>query len=201
MKNKNNLVIGAIFSIIAGGLAGCSSRNVKEEFQRKIVLDNALSGEKLPQWTRDGKVSWEDGKEHFIRAQYTIRGDQRVNACYDLAKMELKENLITEISSEIKGEINAATEGVAESADPGFNKSFRQSMDATIRGLRIKEQLFERYVINDTERVDCFVLAMIPHGEYQNLKNNILTKMASTSPEIAEALKKRQVKFFASENE
>lgn len=196
MNSRNIAIRSSVAAMFMLMSVACGSKSIKDNHEKKIVLDNTLGGEALPPWTRDGKVGWVEGKEHFLKAQYSIRGDQRVNACYDLAKMELKENLITEISSDIKGEINLAVEGISEASGAVLTKSFLQSMDANVRGLTIKEQLFERYVLSDAERVDCFVMGMITQSEYQNLKNNILQKMEQSSPAIAEALKKRQVKFF-----
>jgi hypothetical protein len=197
MKNSSKIFkVAVMIGYLMMGAIACSSKGLKEELRKKVVIDNAMGGEKMPDWTRDGKVSWEDGKNRVYKGVFTVRGDQRVSGCYDLAKMEIKENLISEISSEIKGEINLASEGINEAMDPMINKSFHQQMEASIRGLNIQEQLFERYIIEDTERIDCFVMGSIAQTDYRALKNNIIQKLSKNSAEVANAMKTKQVNFF-----
>lgn len=184
-----------ICCLVLIGISGCST-NSKIAEKRRQVIDNTYHGENLPEWTRDGKSSWDDGKNVVFKAEHTIRGDQRVNACFDLAKMDLKENVVTEISANIKGEINLASEGISEASETALTKSFTQQIEVNISGLKHKEQLFERYLNGDTERVDCFVMATMTHHDYEMLKTNVLQKAARSNSELAEILRKRQSEFF-----
>jgi hypothetical protein len=182
-------------------LAACSTTSkVAEEkaaARRRVVIDNTYHGPTLPEWTRDGKSSWDDGKVLYFKAEHTVRGDQRIDACFDLAKMNLKENLVTEISATIKGEINLASEGISEASETALTKSFTQQIEANITGLKHSEQLFERYLNGDTERIDCFVMSKMTHDDYSMLKTHVLQKAAKSNSELAEILRKRQAQFFS----
>lgn len=192
MKTLINLVL--LFGAL--GLFSCS---ISPKVQQREILENSLRGESMPKWVAEAKVAWEEDSNHYFKSSYTVAGNQRINGCYDLAKLELKENLLSELSQDVKGELNLANEGISEGLDPLITKSVRTSIDGTIRGLKTQEQIFERYKISDIERVDCYVKSSMTKSDYQLLKNSVLKQMASVNAEVAEAVRKRQKDFFKSD--
>jgi hypothetical protein len=177
-------------------LAACASGPKGSKQPGRVVLDNSAHGGVLPEWVNSGSVGWEQGDSIFLKSIYTVGGNQRVNGCYDLAKLEMKESLLSELSQDIKGELNLASEGISEGLDPLVTKSIRTNIEGTIKGLRVREQLFERYVVADVERVECFVQAAMSKVDYNKLKNSVLKQMSSVSDDVAAALRKRQKSFF-----
>jgi|GEM_PF-3328404 len=182
--------------ILTLGCLGCTSRQLVNEQPGRIILDNSLRGEELPEWTRSTKTSWEENGELVSRTSYTVRGNQKVNGCFDLAKLESKEQLLSQLKEEVSGEINLASEGVSEDFDPLITKSLRTSMAGKIQGLRIKEQAFERYMVNSIERIDCFVLSSMKSSDYSNLKSSILQNLVFVDDKVKQAVRERQKKFF-----
>lgn len=188
--------MNCVYVVILGFVAGCSSGPKVDGVAGRFVLDNSNRGDDLPDWTKSTRVGWEDNGMYYVRAEHTVKGNQRVNACYDLAKLDLKEGLLSEISSSIKGEINLASEGTAEELDPMLTKSLMTEIKGNIKGLRVQEQAFERYIVNDVERVDCFVLASMKASDYRQLRSTALQQALSASAEAAKAMRDRQVRFF-----
>lgn len=180
------------------GLTGCSSAGILTDrsVPKRVVIDNTYHGPELPGWTRDGKVGWEDKGVVYFKAQHTVRGDQRINSCFDLAKMDLKESLMTEISTAIKGEVNFAAEGISEASEAAITKSFSQQLEAEISGLKQSEQFFERYLTGDVERVDCYVMALMSKSDYDKLKSRILQRAARSDAQLAQLLRRKQRAFF-----
>ena len=194
MKQRKQVNLTRLISLLF--LGGCTSLS---QGVQKTVLDNSVQGKSLPNWTRETKVSWSDQELIYFRSTYAVRGDQRVNGCYDLAKLNVKENLLSEMNNEIRGELNLADSGIAENTDPMITKAIQSSIEGKVRGLRITEEAYERYIVNHTERIDCFVLAEMTKGDYQKLKISVLTKLSSVSEDVSRALQKRQAEFFGSE--
>jgi hypothetical protein len=186
-----NLIQTALLVILLG--AGCAQ---SAKTPNRLVLENSMHGEDLPKWVMQSKVGWIESDRQLFKASYTVQGNQRVNGCYDLAKIELKENLLSELSQDVKGEINLANEGIAENLSPLITKSIRTSIDGNIKGLKTEELVYERYVISDIERIDCYVKSSMSKSDYQQLKISVLKQMSSVSAEVAEALRRRQKDFF-----
>jgi hypothetical protein len=169
--------------------------------QGRVVLENSLKGEDMPNWVSDTKTNWEQDNNLYFKSSYTIAGNQRVNGCWDLAKLDMKESLLSELSQDIKGEINLANEGISEGLDPLITKSIRTNIEGQVRGLKTQEQLFERYTVNHVERIDCFVMGSMTKADYALLKNSVLKNLSSVSAEVAEAVRKRQKDFFTEKKE
>ncbi len=187
MKKKRSLKKILLASIL---ITGCSSLQTERK-----VLDSNANGR--PNWATGTTMSWLDGDLVHLRSQYTIRGDQRINSCYDFAKVDLKESLLTSLKDDITGELNLAGEGLSEGADPLISKSFRSEFKGRLQGLAISDQYFERYVIADVERIDCFVLSKMKNSDYQRLKSQLLSNLIQVSEEVARAVRNRQKEFFA----
>jgi hypothetical protein len=142
------------------------------------------------------KLGGEKEESLLLKGTQTVRGDQRVNACYDFAKMDAKENLISEIQATIRGEINQVSEGTTEIDQIALNKMLQQTVEGSIRGLRLTETAFERYEIKSVERIDCFVLMTLKKSDYQKMKNTLASQVKALSPELSNALLNRSVNFF-----
>lgn len=108
----------------------------------------------------------------------------------------MKETLLSEIKEDVVGETLLANEGISENADPLITKSIRTSIAGNIKGLRVNETAFERYVTNDIERLDCFVLGSMTKSEYARLKQMVTNNLVSVSSEVAKAVQQRQADFF-----
>lgn len=195
-NKKQRLIQGIVFLGCILGITACGSRPFSSSKQGRLVLDNSARGGELPAWVSSGQVGWEQGDSMYFKSTYTVGSGQRVNGCYDLAKLDLKESLLSELSQDIKGELNLGSEGISEGLDPLVTKSIRTNIEGTVRGLKVREQYFERYVVSDVERVDCYVQALMTKTDYNKLKNSVLKQMASVSDDVAAAMRKRQHNFF-----
>ena len=178
---------------------GCATNSVSPK--TRVVLDNSNRGGSLPEWATSSKVSWDEGNLFMFKASFTVNGNQRVNGCYDLARFEVKEKLLSEIKEDIKGEINLASEGISDGVDPLLTKSMSSTINGNIKALRFQDEAFERYLVNDVERVDCFVKARLEKSEYLKLRQAVLNNLISVSPGVADAIRKKQKKFFDESDE
>ncbi len=176
-------------------LAGCSTMTNQAAKQR-TVIDNSMRGAQLPAWVYGAESAWEEGDRYNFRSNYTINANQRINGCYDLAKLELTESLLSELRQDILGEVSLANEGISESMDPLITKSIRKAIVGNVKGLRIKSQVYERYLVNDVERVDCFVRGEMSRSDYTSLRQSVSRDVASVSDEVGMVVRKRQADFF-----
>ncbi len=201
MKNTNKYVLTGLASIL---MAACSSNSTKEgtglNGTSRVLLDNSMKGKEMPDWTQTTKVSWQDGDAYIFKGVYTVRGDQRVNGCYDLSTMEIQQRILSDIENSLRIEMNLANEGISENTDAMITKSIQSNMAGKIRGLRITDHAFERYRVLNNERVDCFVLGQMKSTDYQTLRSSVLSQMTSASPEVAAIVRKRQADFFKDKN-
>jgi len=163
----------------------------------KRILDQSY--EDKPDWIKKTDVTWTEGSFIYYKNTFTVRGDQRVNACYELARLGLYESLISEIGSEIKAENNLASEGTLESESDLINKSVSENLSGYLKGVKVKSKAFERYVVKDNERVDCHLLTEISKSDYEKMKNRIGQEILSVSAEVTQALREKQKRFFSSE--
>ncbi len=185
--------------MIAAGLvfSGCTSNQLKNNQEiRKLVIENSQAGDTLPDWVHSAKVSWDDQDTYYLKSMHSIRGDQRVNGCFDLAKLGAKENLSNEILSTVKGEVVTATTGLSEEENEALTRSVITNYSNNIRGLRVNEQAYERYLINDTERIDCYILFSVKKTDFKRMKNAIYEQAKTATEEI---LKNRQKSFLTTE--
>ena len=104
------ILIGVVALILA-----CSTSGPK-----KVVLDS--EGDK-PAWAEGTRVIWEKEDKVFLKSKYTIKGSERPNACFALAKMDSKEALISEVQNEVKGLVTETTQSISENAEILLSKS------------------------------------------------------------------------------
>lgn len=163
---------------------------------KRVVLDT--SGDK-PAWTESSKLIWEKDGFVMLKASYTVRGNERPNGCIDLAKLDAKENLISEIKNEVKGSIQNAQESISEDAEIVLGKVRSSEFEGSISGLRFDESYWERYQISDADqKVQCHVLAKMKKDDYLSTKLSIVNKVAAVDPRLKEAITQKQIDFFSS---
>lgn len=177
--------------LLIGMQVGCMSTTGKRE-----IVEIGGQADK-PKWVDSTKLAWNEGDEVFFRTQYTIKGDERVNGCYQLAKLEVKETLLREMAEEIRGQIDNAQQSISENAEIILNQSRSGEFSGRVTGLRHLEQYHERFKVGGSERIDCFVLSVIKKSEYEAIRKVIVFKMAEVDPGLKAAMNKRQIDFFS----
>lgn len=181
--------------ILSLAFYGCSTSSKVQD--HKIVLERSSGKNEMPEWTTAAKQSWKKKDLLYIKGQYTVRGNQRVSACYDLAKSEAKENLITEMTSNFRNEINGYTQGLNEEENQELNKMFISEVNGKVVGLRLGETAYERSLINNVERINCYVLFEISESSYNETLRNSKKGISAVNKEIIEKLKDRGVDFMS----
>lgn len=193
MKPKiNNLV-----SLMMLFLSSCSSLKIPE----RVFLDSSLRKDSPPDWVNDSKVAWEKNERVFLKSSFTARGNERVGGCFDLARLDAKEKLLSEIKNEVKGSLDNAQQSISENAEAVLGKVRTASFEGNVRGLRFSEEYFERYLIGENERLNCHVLAEITLSDYNHLKQEVLNQLVQVDPKVREAITEKQINFFAPKTE
>ena len=142
-----------IFSLVFTFITACSSTGPK-----KVVLDQ--SSKKKPSWAESSKLSWKKKNHIFFKSAHTIRADERANGCIDLAKLDTKENLISEVKDEIKGSIDNAQQSISVDAEVVLGKVRSSGFEGAISGLRFTESYWEKYELSNGEasyHLLCFI--------------------------------------------
>ena len=184
-----------MLSLISVCLTACSSTGPK-----KLILDQ--SSKKKPSWADSSKLSWKKKKHVFFKATHTVRADERANGCIDLAKLDTKENLISEVKNEIKGSIDNAQQSINVDAEVILGKVRSTTFDGAISGLRFTESYWEKYeLVNGETATTCYVLSQIEEKDYIKMKKNVLRRVIAVEPRIKEAINKKQINFFSGESE
>ena len=166
----------------------------------KRVLDS--SSPRRPEWIDSSELTWRDDGKVFFKGNYVVRGNVRANACIDLAKLNVKENLITEIQEEIKGVLDTAQDSIREDAEIVFSKSQTSKYRGQIRGLRFTRRYWEKYASRDNKvKISCHVLGQINKKQYLKTKRNIVNKITNANKELKEAVIKKQIDFFKQNEE
>ncbi|MBC7690963.1 MAG: hypothetical protein H7222_04290 [Methylotenera sp.] len=172
---------------------GCASIPKGE---RRVFLDSSTHENAPPDWVKSTRITWEsEGKIH-LRSLHSVRGDERVNGCFDLARLDSKETLLSEIADDVKGTLDNAQTSISESAQTVLGKARTSEYKGKLTGIRVMEQYFERYKIADSERVDCYVLTQVAPGDYDRIKRSILEQVTLADPRIKEAITKKHIDFF-----
>jgi hypothetical protein len=193
MKNQN-LRLLPFLSLLA--LVGCSTGAVRPDKLEKQVIDNG-SGGSPPAWVQDTKVSWiGDGNVHKFKAFHSIKGDERLNACFELARLDAQEQITSEIWADFKATVSHSTNGISESMEDIFVQSRNLETKSNIRGLRFTEAYHQRYLVNGTERVDCFVLGELTDGDYRQMRAHLLSPVVEANPELRKAIEDKHKEMF-----
>jgi hypothetical protein len=175
------------------GIAGCSSMVTNE---RRQFVDSTTHSDAAPDWVKTTKVAWEQNGKMLLRSSYTVNGTDRLNGCFDLARMDSKEALLSEIANDVKGSLDNAQQSISENAELVLGKVRSGEFSGRITGLRFTEQYFERYRIGEVERVDCHVLGEIKDSDYNQIKRSVVQGIAAVDPRLKEAISRKQIEFF-----
>lgn len=181
---------------LTASIFGCAHNPSQLE---KKVVDNAELDSVAPDWAKSSKISWYKDGYVFFKSRYTVRGDQRLNGCYQLAKLDTKQALLTEMSEDIKGALDVAEENLNEESELVFQQVRSSSFGGQVSGLRFLEQYHERYLVDDQQRVECFVLARMSISDYKETKRKVVHKIASSDPQLKQMIRQKGVKFFESQ--
>lgn len=174
-------------------LAGCSTTQWSE---RRVFLDSTLHKDSAPDWVTSTRVREEKGGVIHLRALHGVRGNERVNGCFDLARLDAREVILSEIAADIKGRLDEAQQSLSESAELVLGKSRSEKFEGKMNGMKFTDEYFERYRIAEQERIDCYVLAELSVSDYQSLKRSILDQVTAADPRIKEAILAQQIHFF-----
>lgn len=192
MKKQLTTLLISSFTLIL--MTACSSTGPK-----KNILDQSSS--KKPSWAESSKISWKKKNHIFFKATHTVRADERANGCLDLAKLDTKENLISEVKNEIKGSIDNAQQSISVDAEVVLGKVRSSGFEGAISGLRFTESYWEKYELSNGEAATtCHVLSQIEEKDYIKMKKNVLRKVIAVEPRIKDAIKKKQINFFNERN-
>lgn len=174
-------------------LTGCST----PAELKKIVLDESPGS--APAWVTDSKTAWEADGILNVRATQQIRGNERLSGCYDLARLNAKTLIVTEIQEEIRGLLTTHEASISENAEIVLSKSRSAEFNARAQGVRSVGEHFVRYRIGEEERIDCHVLSNISKDDYNRLKRAILYKVEEADPKLKEQIRQKHIDFFKAE--
>lgn len=167
---------------------------------QRVFVDSSSHRDSPPEWVQSSRMNWERDGKLFFKNQHSVRGDERINGCFDLAMLDSKEALLSTMSDEIRGSLDDAQQSISENAERVLGKTRSSEFKGKLSGLRFVEQYFERYRIADTERVDCHVLAEIEKGDYQRAKASVISGVVEADPRLKDAVARKQIKFFSDES-
>jgi hypothetical protein len=173
--------------------SSCASTSAR---MGRVFLDSSTHSDDPPDWARDTKLVWERDGKIILRGSHTVRGDERVNGCYDLVKLDVKETILTEIATTLKGSLDNAQQSMSENAEVVLGKVRSGEYDGQLVGLRFTEEYFERYAVSGVERVDCHILGEIKQADYDRVKRAVVDKVVAVDPRLKEAITQKQVDFF-----
>lgn len=182
---KSKMVVIVVFLITA-----CST----SKMANRVVLDESPN---RPDWINQSKLMWIDDEKIFIKTTQQIRGNERLSACYDVAKMSTKASLVSEIQETIKGIMDTHEATMNENAELVLNKSRSSEYAGVVHGLRFTEDYFVRYQIGSNERIDCSVLGEISQNDYDKIKRAIVDKVQAADPRIKEQIIQKHINFYS----
>lgn len=190
-----NYVLGIALLVLSSGfLNSCASGPTV----KRVFMDSSTHKDNPPDWVEEMRLTWEKGDKVMFRSVHTVRGDERVNGCFDLAKLDARETLLTEMATDIKGSLDNAQQSLNENAEMVLGKVRSGEFKGRIQGMRHLEQYFERYRIGTDERIDCHVLSEITKTDYAELKRKVVNRIEEVDPRLKDAITKKQVEFFES---
>lgn len=176
-------------------LAGCASTGVK-----RVFIDSTTHSNDLPDWAKSTKTSWDKENKIYLKATHQVRGNERVSGCYDLARLDAKEAILSAIANDIRGRMDNAQQSISENAEVVLSKVRTGEFDGRLTGFRISEEYYERNKIDEIEKIDCYVLGEIKQADYDQVKRAVIDKVVAVDPKIKEAIQQKQVDFFSKEN-
>jgi hypothetical protein len=194
MKSVFTMFVSMIVTTFIMMLLGGCSTGSKRDHRTTIETQGGTSA---PDWATGTKLSWEEGDAVAFKGEHTVRGTDRVNGCFDLAKLDVKEAVLSELVEDVRGRIDQAQQSLSEDAEQVLGKVRSASYAGKVTGLRFVERFFERYRIGDSERLDCFVMAQMSKSDYARLKRSLVDELSRVDPQLHAAIAAKQVEFFS----
>lgn len=187
----SQLLIGILVALC---VTGCSSTS---HIAKKNVIDT--SGDK-PKWVSEPKMNWESDETIFFKAKEVIRGDQRENACFELAELDNRAALLQGIKTFMKGAVDNAQMGISEDSELMLGLTRSTSYEGQVYGFKNLERYVERTEVckgrDCTERVECYSLSGISRKDFGRTVRSVADKIDPLDPRIREAINKKAAKFF-----
>lgn len=189
-----------LIPLAIGTLSACSTMEPK-----KVIIDK--SPFEKPDWVESPKLTWSDDGRIYFKSSQTIRGNQRLNGCYTLAANQNREQALREMAEEMKGATDEAQTDLNENAELILNKVRSGKWEGRIYGLRDEEHYFERYQFvteateESVERIDCYAVSSMKISDYNRTKNDVVNKVKAVDPKLREAIAKKTVDFFKSDED
>lgn len=150
-----------------------------------------------PSWAKSANATWEENNKIFIRAASTIKGNEKIETCYELAKLNAKDILVLELQNSIKETIDNTLKSMSGPTEIILGKSKTSEFAGQITGLKFTEKYFERSLMGKEERVECLILSEITQKDYDKVKHIIVNKVQKADPAIKEAVEQERIDFFA----
>jgi len=179
------------------------SHEVNRERNPKVVIDKSPS---MPEWVKETNVNQLDGDQIYLVGRESIKGDQRLSGCFEMASFELKNKIIREVGEEIRGTIDQAIPDISENSEAVLSRVSTGKWTGKLVGLSTDSEYFERYRLFDfnqadsyKERIDCFVRMKIAKSDINRMKRDIIEELKKVDPKIKEAILNKQVNFFSKE--
>ncbi len=184
---------GAAWALFLAGAAGLLSSCASSGTRSRVVID--ASGAR-PDWVDSSRVRTEADDRVRIRGRHTVRGNERVSACLELAILDAQSELMRGIASDFRVRIEEATQGVSEAAEQVLSQTRVSESRGQLRGFRRSEEYTERYLAGDQERIDCYVLAELSSADFASLKRSLGERVIAADPRVKEAILQNQVDFL-----
>lgn len=188
MKNRTLMLA------IGLALSACSGSGIK-----RVVIEESKT---RPNWVDDERLSYEQDDRIWFKSRDTVRGDQRLNACFLLAANDNREAMLRAIVDGMRGATDEAQADISENAELVLGKVRSGEWSGKIYGFRDEGQFFQRVQIRDeasgsvTERLDCFVLSSIGKSDYAKTRAEVMNRIVAIDPKIKEAIGNKQADFF-----
>jgi hypothetical protein len=163
---------------------------------RRVFVDSTTHHDDIPDWAKSDKTSWEKDGKIFVMAASNARGTDRVDGCYDLARLNAKEQILSEIANDIRGRLDNAQQSISENAEVVLGKVRSGEFEGRLTGLRFTNSYYERYMLGDMQKLSCYVLSEIRQSDYDSVKRAVVDKVVAVDPKIKEAILSKQVEFF-----
>lgn len=166
------------------------------ESKKRQVLDTGTEGAKRPEWVSSTRNAWDERDKTNFKSQASVKGNERLDACFDISRLNAKEAILTEASESIRGRLDEARQAISEDAETILQKSRSTEFSGKVSGIRFIETYYERYLVNNQERIDCFTLAQLSQADFIKIKQGLLSDIFRVDPKLKEAVTQKQIDFF-----
>ncbi len=182
--------------ILFGSLLLLFSCSAKKEPGFNAVPDKVISKsvEDTPEWAKSTKASFTKDSKRFVVGKADIQGDGSPEKGVDVASLDGKAKLISEIKSKLEQQVQSASEGLNLGNDT-LNKitAFGTKIENVV-GLFTAETYYEKWSTSDgynqATKYKCFALVGMDLNEYRR-QINIQIANSIGNKELSESFKKK----------